>query len=163
MARDRETTDLIVVHCSATKPRQRVDAKRIHGWHVKRGIYSERGITGYHFVVLRSGEVELGRELDEIGAHALGYNQRSVGICLVGGLADDGTPTANYTEAQWHALRSLVTTLRLIFRGATVIGHNDVSDKDCPCFDVGYWAEHTLKIRGAWEQALRVKGDHDGA
>jgi N-acetylmuramoyl-L-alanine amidase len=60
----------------------------IDAWHRDRGWAK----IGYHFVVLdnrraqwwRDGEVQQGRSLGKIGAHCLGLNERSVGVCVVG-------------------------------------------------------------------------------
>lgn len=143
MARDRDRTDLIIVHCSATPPQMKTTIEDIHKWHLNRGIRSERGRTGYHFVIERSGKIEQGRELMEMGAHARGYNDRSVGVCLVGGVRrEDGklVPEANYTEPQMDALEVVVSGLWHRFHGPIVAGHNTFSNKDCPCFDVEAWA-----------------------
>ena len=149
MAKDREQTDLIVVHCSATTPKMRTTIDVIHRWHMNRGIRSDRGgRTGYHYVIERDGKTEQGRDLMEIGAHARGYNQRSVGVCLVGGVkrpesgpqAGELVPEANYTEPQWRALEVLVGGLWLYFDRPVIAGHNSLSSKACPCFDVEGWA-----------------------
>lgn len=136
----------IFIHCSATGPDTDIGAAEIRNWHLDRGW---RGI-GYHWVITRSGEVERGRDLDDdgdvaehIGAHALGHNEHSLGICLVGGLDRDGNPDANYTRAQWASLEMLVANLTEpnhgVAAGARVRGHRDVSSKACPCFDAGEW------------------------
>jgi len=143
MARDRESTDLIIVHCSATTPKMTTTIADIHKWHLNRGIRSDRGRTGYNFVIERTGKIEQGRELLEQGAHARGYNHRSVGVCRVGGVRRvDGklVPEANYTPAQWDALEVLVGGLWLKFDTPVVTGHNSLSNKDCPCFNVEEWA-----------------------
>ena len=56
------------------------DAKTIDAWHRFKGW---AGI-GYHFVILRDGTIEHGRNLKMIGAHALGKNGDSIGVCLIG-------------------------------------------------------------------------------
>jgi len=61
--------------------------------------------------------------------------------CLVGGKGDNGKPAANYTLAQWEALKGLLADLRGRFPGAEIKGHRDYPGvkKDCPCFDVRTW------------------------
>ena len=133
----REETDYIVIHCAATKPSMDIGVKDIDKWHRQRGWRK----VGYHYVIKRDGEVEIGRELDEVGAHAKGFNSNSVGICLVGGLSEDGKPENNYTDEQWIALRETVNQLKLPYPEAEVLGHRDLPDvkKACPSFDVREW------------------------
>jgi N-acetyl-anhydromuramyl-L-alanine amidase AmpD len=137
----RAKTDLIIVHCSATKPSQDINAKTIDRWHRARGWLK----IGYHFVIKRDGTVEKGRELMEPGAHAKGYNANSVGVCLVGGLAEDGKADCNFTKEQWQSLATLVEELSEQFPAARIIGHREVnSHKECPCFDVTAWYHDTF-------------------
>jgi N-acetyl-anhydromuramyl-L-alanine amidase AmpD len=147
----RSRTDLIVLHCSATRASQPVTAAQIREWHLARG-WSD---IGYHRVVRRDGTVEAGRALDAVGAHVAGFNARSVGICLVGGLDDrTGAPADTFTPAQWASLRALVTELLRRYPNAGITGHRDLSPdrdgdgvvgphewlKNCPCFDARAWA-----------------------
>ena len=73
--------DSIIVHCSATKAGQDFTAADIDRWHRERGF---NGI-GYHYVIRLDGRLEKGREIDLAGAHCKGWNERSVGICYIGG------------------------------------------------------------------------------
>lgn len=183
--------NLILIHCSASPnsdtlfrgapstPSFRNPAQVIDGWHVERGFRrspefrarqnGDLSAIGYHFVIARSGLVLTGRHVDEIGAHAKGYNQKSIGICLVG--IDD------FTAEQWSSLSFLVTAevarlasvngpgnrhnpltrsgaVRLASeRGIAICGHRDISPdqnkngivepfewlKTCPGFDVAAW------------------------
>lgn len=125
----------IIIHCAYTTPRMDVGAAEIRLWHLERG-WSD---IGYHYVIRRDGTVEAGRPVSEVGAHAKGYNVDSIGICLVGGKGIDGKDDANFTSAQWAALRPLVDELVALYGIRSVIGHRDVSDKACPCFDVAAW------------------------
>lgn len=130
----------IVVHCSASRPSAKVDAAEIARWHRDRGFLK----IGYHYVINRSGLVEPGRALDQVGAHAAGYNSVSVGVCLVGGLNDKtGAPENNFTEAQFDSLKTTLRALTEKFSNAKVLGHRDLPNvhKDCPCFDVASWWE----------------------
>ena len=47
----RKATDYIVIHCSATRPSQDIDAKEIDRWHRSRGWLK----IGYHKVLKRDG------------------------------------------------------------------------------------------------------------
>lgn len=146
----RTGTDLIVFHCSATRPSQLIGADTIREWHLAKGWAD----IGYHFVIRRDGIVELGRPLENVGAHVEGYNARSVGICMVGGLREDGTEytadqEGDFTGAQWWSARTLLAALLLVWPHARVMGHRDLSPdanhngkieprewlKSCPAFD----------------------------
>ena len=77
--------------------------------------------------------------MEAVGAHAKGYNDKSVAICMIGGIDKDKKPENNYTVEQWDSLRTSLLFLNNIYSEAKVIGHNEVSKKDCPCFDVQAW------------------------
>ncbi len=133
----RKHTDFIVIHCTATPLDMDIGAREIDRWHRARGFFR----IGYHFVIRRDGTVEQGREVNTVGAHAKGINDRSVGIALVGGVAKDGkTPENNFTPEQWETLDQLVAEMESLYSKAQVIGHRDVDHKrDCPSFDVRVW------------------------
>lgn len=139
----------IVVHCADTYARMDIGAKEIDSWHKQRG-WSK---IGYHFVIRRDGTVEKGRETDEIGAHTLGHNYESIGICMVGGKADSGGPENNFLPVQFKALYKLIYSLLHMYPNAVIVGHRDLSPdknndgiiekwewvKTCPSFDVREW------------------------
>ncbi len=135
----RTSTHHVVIHCSATRAIQDIGAADIRRWHKAKG-WSD---IGYHLVIRRDGRVEKGRALDAIGSHVKGHNANSVGICLVGGLNNDTyAPEANYTPAQWTALKATVADLLKRYPAARVLGHRDFPGvaKACPCFDAKPWA-----------------------
>ena len=132
--------DMIVVHCSATPPNMNIGVNEITDWHVNGNGWSD---IGYHNVIRRNGSLEHGRDLTESGAHAKGYNQHSIGICLVGGVDDDNEPEDNFTEEQYTTLRGYIDTMREVLPIKEILGHRDLPDvnKACPSFDVGHWYE----------------------
>ena len=134
----RYTTDFIVVHCSATKPSQDIDAAEIRKWHVEGNGWAD---IGYHQVIRRSGVIELGRPLHVSGAHAKNYNSRSVGVCLVGGIDDNGDPADNFTLQQMESLEITLHYWTRLYPTAEVLGHRDLPgvSKACPSFDVRNW------------------------
>jgi len=137
----REITH-IVMHCTATPATSDIGATDVHRWHLQRGW---SGI-GYHFVIRRNGKMEPGREIEKKGAHVAGFNAKSIGISLAGGVASNGqTPVDNFTEDQLIAGRDLVLDLMATYRVPTgnVMGHNEVirsitqgSPKACPVFSM---------------------------
>lgn len=146
MARDRTETKLGLIHCAATPPSWEGGIAEIHRWHWKRGIYSPRGRSGYHGVIRRTPSVdgrllELGRHPLEEGAHCLGHNAASVGVCLVGGVEEDGvTPEDNFTPDQWDVLHDVVTFWLSYWPDIAIAGHRDTgARRACPSFDVHDW------------------------
>ena len=139
------TCNLIVIHCLATEAGKDYSLGVVDRWHRMRGFRK----IGYHFLVHIDGSIDIGRLLQEIGAHAKGYNRNSIGICYVGGLRN-GRAWDTRTVAQIHALRALVAALQSMFPDAKVVGHRDLSVdlngdgvisrnewmKACPSFDV---------------------------
>jgi N-acetylmuramoyl-L-alanine amidase len=122
----------IILHCSATKPEQEVNAAVIDSWHKQKGW---KGI-GYHYVLMPDGEIQKGRDVDEVGAHVKGENFGSIGVCYVGGLNQFGDPEDTMTMAQEMAWLGLVRSLRTVLGWMPVHGHNEYSSKACPSFDV---------------------------
>lgn len=137
----RTRTDYIVVHCSATKPKMDWGFKEIDAEHKKRGFK----MCGYHIIIRRDGTREIGRHIDDVGAHVQGYNHNSVGVCLIGGVDDHLKPENNFTPAQMGALWQVLQRLTVEFPKAEVLGHCDLNaGKACPSFDVKQWYAEKL-------------------
>lgn len=129
----------LVVHCSATRATQDIGAEEIRRWHRERGWFD----IGYHFVIRRNGEIEIGRPADVPGAHARGFNHVSLAFCMVGGVAEDGvTPEDNFTAEQYASLKKLLKLQEGPTPDAKIVGHRDLPNvsKACPSFDVAEWA-----------------------
>ncbi|MDL2267190.1 N-acetylmuramoyl-L-alanine amidase [Desulfovibrio sp. OttesenSCG-928-G15] len=134
------TINKIIIHCSATKPTMDIGAAEIRKWHTDpkpRG--NGWGDIGYHGVIRRNGVLESGRPMNIPGAHCVGQNSHSIGICMVGGINAKGKPESNFTAEQWQALERTVKDLLKKFPTATVHGHNEFANKACPSFDVRKW------------------------
>lgn len=164
--------NLIVIHCSASpngvslfqgkagRPGFETPVQVIDGWHKTRGFHRapewrkqwnpDLAAIGYHFVIYTNGASATGRHLDEIGAHAQGYNSRSVGVCMIG--------IGKYSAEQWAALKTIVKMLQIKFPAARIAGHRDLSPdlnhdgkitsnewlKTCPVFDVADWLKRGM-------------------
>lgn len=125
--------DRIILHCSATKPSQKIGAAEIRRWHVDGNGWSD---IGYHYVIKRDGTIEPGRPLDIPGAHVKGHNATTIGICYVGGIDAQGNPEDNMTAEQELSWLLLVNAIRVLFGKLPVHGHNEYAAKACPSFDV---------------------------
>jgi hypothetical protein len=142
----------IILHCSDSTWGS---ASEINKWHLQRGF---SGI-GYHFIILNSlirprlsleslnGSIEVGRLLDddkwldngEIGAHTLGFNDHSIGICLIG--------VKSFTERQLVSLESLCCDLmeQYDIKTSNILGHYETpksAGKTCPNFNVAEFRKY---------------------
>ena len=133
----RTETKWLIVHSAATKPGMDIGVTQIRDWHKQRG-WSD---IGYQFVIRRSGTAEAGRNIDAVGAHTKDHNGVSLGVCMVGGIDDSGKPDANFTDAQYASLESLLTALAKAYPGSRVRGHRNFAATHCPSFDVVAWAQ----------------------
>lgn len=121
----------IIVHCSATKPSVDIGVTELRRYHVNEKGWAD---IGYHYVVRLNGFIEKGRSIYRAGAHCVGHNRHSIGVCYVGGLDCNGEHDDTRTPAQKRALRELLKELTTRYR-CPIHGHRDFSNKDCPCFD----------------------------
>tara|TARA_R100001244_G_scaffold36527_1_gene33465 strand:- start:971 stop:1516 length:546 start_codon:yes stop_codon:yes gene_type:complete len=133
----------IIIHCSDSNWGS---AKVIDEWHRDRGFDE----IGYHYVILNDsryynlnessadGIVEPGRSIDIQGAHCLGRNHDSIGICLIG--VDEFTP------AQYKSLKELCERLMEEYGISSddIYGHNEFSTKTCPNFSVDDFVEEYI-------------------
>ena len=124
--------NLIVIHCSATRCNRSFPVTALIRCHAERF-----GFTGYHYYITRNGQTYQTRHEQLVGAHAVGYNQHSLGVCYEGGLDELGRPADTRTPKQKQALLKLLRRLKAAHPEATILGHRDLPDvhKDCPCFD----------------------------
>lgn len=144
--------DHLIVHCSATKAGQSLEARDIDKMHRDRGWNG----CGYNAIITRAGTWQDSddgfptRPIGEQGAHVgdcgAGWNGRSFGVCLIGGIDDVGRPQNNFTAAQFQTLAQGIETFRSRCQNiVTVLGHRDLirmtgaPPKACPCFDVRLW------------------------
>lgn len=132
----------IIVHCSATKPKVDIGAKEIRNYHTSPPPYGKGWKDiGYHYVVRLDGTIERGRPISRAGAHCVGHNAHSIGVCYIGGLNSSGEAEDTRTPEQKSALLKLLYNLVQMYR-CDIHGHHDYNkNKPCPCFDAH--AEYT--------------------
>lgn len=168
----------IVIHCSDSAFGC---ANVIRKWHLEKGWKD----IGYHYVILNGcayasidkgttspyiraldGSIEIGRFLDkdsliteaEVGSHALGYNDKSVGICLIGQRMTGNAAHPVYPEArgfttkQMHSLLYITEELcrRFSLPVDAVIGHCETpkgkeQGKTCPNLSMPWFRELMLR------------------
>lgn len=98
----RQSTTQIILHDSHTTPKES-SVKDVSRWHLD--AYDgalQMGLLGigYHFIIERDGTRVACRQWDRIGSHTPGFNDDSIGICLVGGRDYNGDPEDNFTVEQ---------------------------------------------------------------
>lgn len=129
---DKRAIRYIIVHCAATPRGRHVTGRDVDAWHRRRGFE----MMGYHYLVHLDGTVEACRPENCVGAHCIGKNAISIGVCYVGGVESDGvTPADTRTAEQKRALEGLLRELRARYPQAGICGHRDFARKACPCFD----------------------------
>jgi len=145
----------LVIHCSDS---MWGDVEVIRQWHKQRGWKD----IGYNAVILNGyrgshspfdpkvdGLVELGRGLNfdpilegnEIGAHAMGFNSESIGVCLIG--------TGTYTVSQVQALEAFCVLWIKVVPGIQIVGHYELDRrKTCPNMDMNDWRTRLHSWKG---------------
>ncbi|CAD7092431.1 unnamed protein product [Hermetia illucens] len=85
---------------------------------------------GYTFAIGGDGNIYEGRGFNVVGAHAPGYNNRSVGICVIGDWRFK-LPPPNMLEAV-HNLIDYGVSKEFIAKDFKLLGHRQVRDTECP-------------------------------
>ena len=114
----------IIIHHSAvsrTKNSEQFDA--INNYHRRKGW----GMIGYHFLIEPNGRIRVGRSESQSGAHCIGRNYDSLGICLTGNFDIE-----NPTKEQEKSLKILLSDLLKGYKNAEIKYHRDFANKTCP-------------------------------
>lgn len=123
---ERRFTRQIIVHHSATTGDD-VSAADIHRIHLQNGW---SGI-GYHMFIRKSGLIETGRPLADIGAHTYRHNNSSIGICLAGNFNNE-MPTDMQMSSASKLIGLLCQMYGLNPDEGTIFGHRDFNATACP-------------------------------
>lgn len=135
------TTEIILHHAEAKS----ATVEQINQWHLDRGW---TGI-GYHYYIRKDGSVYRGRPEWAVGAHAVGHNSVSIGICCEGSYMTETMPTAQLT-----ALKALIRDVQSRYGGTLkLLRHKDVNSTDCPGTNFP-WTEAQR-----WNEAERKGGE----
>ena len=137
--------DLIIIHCTASRPDQHISMELLNQMHQTRGWKC----CGYHYYITRDGQLYQGRPEEMVGAHARHYNAHSIGICYEGGLDEKGRPADTRTPAQKAALIALLRSLKIDYPDAEIVGHCELEGvhKACPCFDARVYRDYFKNLR----------------
>lgn len=119
----RTKTEQIILHHSGVSVLQSVET--IHSYHKNHNGWA--GI-GYHFYIRKNGNIYRGRPENTIGAHAVGANYNSIGICFEGNFEKE-----TMSSAQLKVGQELVAHLKNKYKINTIKGHKEVgSGTTCP-------------------------------
>lgn len=149
----------IVVHCAATRPDWWASrslgrkVKEIRRWHVEGRGWRD---IGYHFLIDRDGKVAEGRPVAQVGAHVIGHNKGTIGVCLLGGhgSSENDQFGDHFTPEQGEALRGLIDQLKSDHGDLWVDGHNSFAAKACPGFRVKPWLDQKAPRKLAQSSTL---------
>ena len=103
---------------------------------------------GYHYFIRKDGSVWTGRPENAKGAHTIGQNSSSIGICLEGALMREKP-----TRAQLNSLYYLIADIRARRGNLPVYGHKDFNNTDCPGinFPLEQFKNNSYRPTGATE------------
>ncbi len=129
--------EYLIIHCTDTPRNRDVTPKDIYQWHIKERGWSR---VGYSDMIMLDGSLEnlIKNNHDdivdnwEISNGARGYNKKSKHVVYVGG--GNGENTLN--KDQERTLMVYCYYHILVNPNIKIIGHNQVSNKKCPSFDV---------------------------
>jgi len=121
---------IIIHHTSGTATNPLADTSHhtletLRHWHVKGRGWED---VGYHYVIEKDGSIRKGREENYHGAHTLGHNRDSIGVCLSGNF-DATLPT----KEQENSLQSLLVRLTAKYGIPInkVVPHRKFTEKSC--------------------------------
>ena len=140
-------TKIIVHHDGASRAGTSFDV--INQYHKdKQFPLSSLGFfVGYHFLIERDGSIRQARDVAEEGAHTVGENTSSVGVCLAGNM-DEELPTKEQIISLGGLLGELVQAHNI--KPTHIYPHRKYAEKTCyGSLLPDWWARLVYK----WAQA----------
>ena len=139
----------LILHCSATPQGRNVTKEDIIKWHTapkpegrgwSRVGYSDMIALNGDLINLQDWDQDADIESNEFTNGARGYNAVSRHVVYVGGM-DKAYKYAKDTRTvpQEEALITYVRFHILRYPWIKILGHNQISSKACPSFDVPFW------------------------
>lgn len=121
------TPTVVITHHAVSLKTHRVDD--VNNWHYDRWptFMSRRGFNaGYHYVIDWDGTLTQTRDHEEEGAHTIGMNTSSIGVCFMGNF--DNHYPSDKQMATWNWL---YTQLRDIYPDIPTMPHRAYANKSC--------------------------------
>jgi len=119
----------IIIHHSLTDDGRTVSWDAIRWYHVKTNGWTDIGYQAGIELIGSRYEILMGRMLTEAGAHTVGMNEKSIGICMVGNF-DLAPPPAAQFDLLVRFTRSLMEIFGIPIEN--VKRHADYAPKSCP-------------------------------
>lgn len=141
---------IIVHHTGGTDANPLADTSNhtfegVNEWHRKQfNFKSSLGYyLGYHYFIDKAGKVTKARNHADVGAHTIGKNTTSIGICLAGNF-DATMPTEAQIQALTKLMRSLCVSLAI--PTTRIYPHRKFANKTCYGKNLkDTWAQDLLK------------------
>ncbi len=95
-------------------------------------FFERHAVVGIHYIIDRDGSVVKGIEENLVANHAIGWNQRSIGIELI----NKGDGNESYPKIQMLSLQVLVRKLMAKYPFITVqniVRHSDIDSRKFEC------------------------------
>lgn len=112
----------IVLHHTGVSVPQSVEV--IHNYHKNHNGWA--GI-GYHYYVRKDGSIYKGRPEQYAGAHCVGVNSTSIGICAEGNFMEE-----EMSDEQKQAIIELIAFVKDEYNIEYVKGHRELYNTSCP-------------------------------
>lgn len=112
--------DMIVLHHADYSV---YSIEEVHQLHLDKGWAG----CGYHFFIRKDGSIYRGRPENSIGAHCLGVNSHSIGICAEGKYMTEQMPMS-----QRKAIIELCKHISSKYNLRAIYGHRELYETDCP-------------------------------
>jgi len=117
------------------------------------------GKIGYHYFIEKDGKTTQGREESEQGAHTIGYNDKSIGICLAGNF-DATLPTHEQKLALKALMQDILT--RFEISPDRIVPHRNFANKSCYGNRIGdNWAREILNFNQPPEEVTLTDATDD--
>jgi hypothetical protein len=123
MTKKRKVFDIVWHHTASISDHC---AEQIDGWHKARGF---KGI-GYHYVVLKSGLIQIGRPVSKIPASVKNHNTGTIAVALCGNFSEE--PMPNGLDPQAMAFAVLINRLHSLCNLNSLTGHRQLASTECP-------------------------------
>lgn len=116
----RSNTLYIILHHAAVAS---ATPENINNYHKTLGWLG----IGYNMYIRKDGKIYLGRPLDTVGAHTVGYNNISVGICFEGNFENE-----TMSAAQLAAGKKAIAYVKSFYPSAQIKMHREFDATACP-------------------------------
>lgn len=137
--RHRTKTRYVILHDSHTPPSIITPLQ----WLRHNGRVMGLLDIGYNAVIDRNGVITETRPRDAVGSHTPAYNHESIGVCLIGGLDDEGVQRDTFTLDQKLSLGAIFKQFEREFGPLELVGHTELQrfkhrpGAKCPALNMG--------------------------